>query len=43
MDVLYHSSLGFSGVPAYSRILLKQLIHLRTIIVIADIDEGLTQ
>jgi len=29
------------GIPAYSQILLRQRIHLRTIIVIADIDEGL--
>jgi len=43
MDVLYHSSFGFTGVPAYSRILLRQVFHLRTVIVTADIDEGFGQ
>ena len=48
MDVLYHSSAGCyrilsTDVPAYSQILLRQSIHLRTIIVIADIDEGFEQ
>ena len=44
MDVLYHSSPGYSDVPAYSQILLRQcVVHLRTVIVTADIDEGLTQ
>ncbi len=46
MDILYHSSIEFyrilsTGIPAHSQILLKQLIHLRTVIVTADIDEGL--
>jgi len=27
-------------IPAYSRLLLRQSIHLRTVIVTADIDEG---
>ena len=40
MDVLYHSSVGYTDIPAYSQILLRQATHLRTVIVTADIDEG---
>jgi len=34
------SSVGYTAIPAYSQVLLRQYNHLRTIIVIADIDEG---
>ncbi len=45
MVVFYHSITEYlrilsTDVPAYGQILLRQSIHLRTIIVIADIDEG---
>jgi len=43
MVVLYHSSVGYSDVPAYSQVLLRQHIHLRTVIVTADIDKGFGQ
>ncbi len=46
MVVFYHSSAGYyrilsTDVPAFGQILLRQTIHLRTVIVTADIDEGL--
>ena len=38
--VTLSSSVGYTVIPAYGRILQRQRVHLWTIIVIADIDEG---
>src|SRR5258708_1963330 len=35
-----HSSEGYSDVPAYSQILLRQRLHLRTVIVTAAVYRG---